>query len=381
MVLVEGQNLVPNPSFEYYTQCPWENMQLELAYPWRTIYIYNSGSVEYYNYCSSTYYPRFQIPRTGSGYAGLFLYVNPTYTHEKENLQIQLKRPLIKNKKYCVRIYMSLHNLAYFATSNVGALFSDSLIFGPLDGSLFLPNFKPQIYNYTIISDTSDWFLFEGSFIANGGEKFMIIGSFVADKDANAVTLNYGQFAAYYFFDDISVYPCDAPVYTANGGGKNRKMCPGDSIMLGSHNLEDYLYSWFRKGNYNDTLSTNGTMWVKPDSTSSYVLKVKDFKLDETADTVTVVVNNENCFPTKASVFPNPTFGELTFQFDNVLPTFAGIKLYNALGQILREYKFAPLNNSRKLYIDIRDLSAGVYFYKCWFLEGDFPVGKVVLVK
>jgi hypothetical protein len=76
----EAQNLVPDPSFEIYSNCPQGSNQLDYASSW-----FNPSltSPDYFNACDtigevSTPYNwwGFQIPRTGAAYAGIIVYVN-----------------------------------------------------------------------------------------------------------------------------------------------------------------------------------------------------------------------------------------------------------------------------------------------------------------
>ncbi|MGE3823757.1 MAG: hypothetical protein AB7G44_05990, partial [Bacteroidia bacterium] len=48
--LAQG-NLVPNPSFEEYTECPITNGQIDLAEPWRAVY--GGGGVCYFHECGT----------------------------------------------------------------------------------------------------------------------------------------------------------------------------------------------------------------------------------------------------------------------------------------------------------------------------------------
>ena len=44
----EAQNLVPNPSFEFYTECPDSPGKIEFAYPWKNVRV----SCDYYHECA-----------------------------------------------------------------------------------------------------------------------------------------------------------------------------------------------------------------------------------------------------------------------------------------------------------------------------------------
>jgi gliding motility-associated-like protein len=95
--------------------------------------------------------------------------------------------------------------------------------------------------------------------------------------------------ASIVFLDDVAIYPADAPVYAADAGG-DRLFCRGESIALGSPSRSQYLYWWYDSNG--NLIDTTAQIIVSPDSTTFYVLQQKDFKFDETSDTVFVYVSD-----------------------------------------------------------------------------------------
>jgi len=93
-------NLVPNPSFESYSNCPTTNNQLNYATGW--INPTTSGTPDYYNSCSSSFgVPSycycssvFQYPRTGNAYSGIWCY-DKMVNNAREYMQIQITNTLI----------------------------------------------------------------------------------------------------------------------------------------------------------------------------------------------------------------------------------------------------------------------------------------------
>src|SRR5687767_1200204 len=88
--LLAGQtNLVPNPSFEQFTNCPATNSQLNYCNSW--VNIYGSITPDYFNSCatvpSGVSLPSnmmgFQNARTGNGYVGVGVY-NSTGSNLRE---------------------------------------------------------------------------------------------------------------------------------------------------------------------------------------------------------------------------------------------------------------------------------------------------------
>jgi gliding motility-associated-like protein len=151
---------------------------------------------------------------------------------------------------------------------------------------------SPQVYNCNgIIEDSINWVRIKGSFVAVGGERFLTIGNFMENDSIDFISyVPFNTGTAYYFFDDLSVYECDAPVYQADAG-PDRSICFGDSVRLGSHEYEDYWYYWSDEAGR--SFSRKGRPWVKPLKTTTYYLYQKDFKFDESYSSATVYV--EEC--------------------------------------------------------------------------------------
>lgn len=161
-----------------------------------------------------------------------------------------------------------------------------------------------------------------------------------------------------------------------------RLICPGDSVLLGGHNLPQYLYAWFREEYLSDTLSTQSHLWGRAvDTLERYVLKVKDFKFDETYDTVSIIPSFTACRPNGFIVYPNPTNYDVTFKFDNLIPPLLEITFYNKLGQPILVHRPAISYETHTTTIMLAHLPAGVYSYAVRIDRQSFPHGKIVVVK
>ena len=217
-------NLVPNPSFENITSCPYGSGGISLAPPWFQPATFqgnttNSSSSDLYDTCVNQFSMGvplnifgYQQPRTGHSYAGVFMH-SDTFNY-REYIEVPLLDTLIANRKYCVQFYVSLADSSEQAISNVGAYFSNDSILDPVFFCQTL-NYVPQIENpvSNVISDTANWVLISGNFIANGGERFMTIGNFHLPVNTNVVNVTGGSVnmypnAAYYYIDDVSVVDC-----------------------------------------------------------------------------------------------------------------------------------------------------------------------------
>lgn len=226
-------NLVPNPSFEFFTICPNSFDQISYAYPW---YMPTLGTSDYFNSCDSgimgvpTNSFGYQPARTGAGYAGAGV-----VSSYREYISCRLNVSLIKDKNYCVEFYVNLANVTFFVPSDslvVGMYISNDSIFDTSSG--ILP-YSPQIYTaYSqYVNDTSNWIKISGTYIALGGETFITLGVYYSD-------LSIGG-GGYFYFEDVSIIECDTTqifsvpnVFTPNNDGINDlfeiKNMPSDAV-------------------------------------------------------------------------------------------------------------------------------------------------------
>lgn len=114
-----AQNLVQNPSFEIYNNCPFELSQIEFSNNWSAGCEYGI-STDYYNSCmneDTTISDPFVLkiskeidPRTGYSFSGILTYYYGSiinYSHNyREVLSNQLIKPLSHNINYCVTFYI-----------------------------------------------------------------------------------------------------------------------------------------------------------------------------------------------------------------------------------------------------------------------------------
>lgn len=220
-----GQNLVPNSSFEIYSQCPdpatldpMPYALLELATGWITPTTY---SPDYFNACVVTTngwgVPQngrgVQNARTGNAYAGLISMIE---TDGREYIQTELTAPLIAGKQYLVTFYVSLAEVSIYASNNIGAYFSNTPV--SATHSWVLP-YTPQISNNPLLNpltDTLGWTEVSGTFTALGGEKYMTIGNF--NDDASTDTTHKSVLpspwwnTSFHYIDDVSVVCLDCSV-------------------------------------------------------------------------------------------------------------------------------------------------------------------------
>lgn len=202
-------NLVPNPSFEFFTTCPTFYSQLNYAYPW---FAPSIGTPDYFNSCNIGVVgvpmqagANYQQARTGVAYAGAGL-----ASGYREYISCRLNDSLIKDKNYCIEFYMNNANATFFVPSDslvVGMYISNDSISDSSSG--ILPH-SPQIFNpYSqYINDTSSWMKISGTYKALGGEVFITIGFFYSDASIGG--------GGYFYFEDVSIVECDSEVDISN---------------------------------------------------------------------------------------------------------------------------------------------------------------------
>jgi hypothetical protein len=234
-IKAHGQNLVPNPSFENYSLCPNNQAQINRASPWRQP---TNNTPDYFNACTTQTFigvPHnslgYQNARTGNAYAGFGSYYNCSWNC-REYIEVQLINTLIQNKKYCVSFYVSLADSSYNGLSSIGAYFSDTLIND--QSTLSALPVMPQINSSLQIPliDTANWMLISDTFVANGGERYMVIGTFASDSQLIVTNIRPNPSNVkwvYYYIDDVSVNDIGYVGIQSNALSNNISLFPNPS--------------------------------------------------------------------------------------------------------------------------------------------------------
>lgn len=236
----DGQNLVPNPSFEIAISCSY---QLDSCQFWHNP---TSYTPDYLNACdtiadSSFFVPNngygYQQARSGNAYTAIITYCD--ITSAREYIQAQLLDTLRANTTYMVSFYVSLIDNAEYAVNDIGAFFSDSAI--SLASPFNIP-VQPQINNNPILNPLEskiNWMLVQDSFIANGGEKFITIGNFKdnahTSKSAAGGWYPYGL----YYIDDVSVVDAGTLNINESNTAKRFELSPNPFYDLLNIKLRD----------------------------------------------------------------------------------------------------------------------------------------------
>ena len=216
-----SKNLVPNPSFEYYFECP-EHLE---AIRFRKIPFWVANppncTPDYFNECGRRGY---RVPKnrcgvmpakSGHAYVGMILRVghpegDPMGWYYREHITVKLKQPLKKNYRYVAQMHIALSTYANYAIANIGMLFT------PFARRIKANTFyKPQVVTPRgqYFNQFNRWILVRDTIVAKGGEVFLTIGEFntLEHRQVKKITesrkyrkkFNFNR--AYYYIDDVSV--------------------------------------------------------------------------------------------------------------------------------------------------------------------------------
>jgi len=149
--------------------------------------------------------------------------------------------------------------------------------------------------------------------------------------------------------------------------GNDTVICLGNSIKLGKSNVkpeyrQEYSFEWSVLGKEDSVFSYDEHPVVTPDSTTTYIVKVIDFKFDKTTDSITVKV--VDCAePTGLIIYPNPTNDIVKFRFNSPIPKGLSITLYDITGRKLQTISYQQNIEIREIQMDLGNFAAGIYVY------------------
>ena len=217
---IMAQNLIPDPSFETNKFIPLSFSEISASYTWSKPSI---GTSDLFCKCgkkqkkySLVSVPRNpmgnQSPHSGSCYAGLFAFSHGMY---REYIQTQLNKSLEKNKNYQFKMYISLADYSRATVDQLGICFLTHK--ADYKSSDVISNLNPiylRIEN-EVRNDTVSWHSLTYTYKANGGEAYLIIGSFdinemqhtkvKAPKEVRSKINQVSERDVYFFIDDVSL--------------------------------------------------------------------------------------------------------------------------------------------------------------------------------
>lgn len=208
-----AQNLVKNPSFENYENCPSDYGSLmKDVNDW---YQPSYGTSDYFNNCSGKMgtdknFIGSQAPFDGNGYAGLYMYAQKDY---REYLTVELAETLKKGQKYVFSFQISLADKSSFSINEFGIMFSRNTMDFKTNRNIPAELMRRSGFrNYVLARDhryysnSDEWTEVSGVYVADGTEKFMTLGNFNGNNSTKIKALReqYRK-SAYYFVDMVSL--------------------------------------------------------------------------------------------------------------------------------------------------------------------------------
>jgi len=209
-----GQNLVPNWSFESYQICPNLISQIQFAAPWFNARIAGPNgpgpTPDYFNACA---FSIVDVPvnsqgnqeaQDGDAYAGVVCYL-ATYPNFREYIEVQLTSILQAGVCYELSFFMSLGDEPTNSTLNgLGAYFSNTMA---VQGNGVM-NVTPQIDHLgAFMTDSLGWLKVSGTYQALGGERYLTIGNFHDDEAVGITQIHSSIYSrnCYFYIDAVAL--------------------------------------------------------------------------------------------------------------------------------------------------------------------------------
>lgn len=368
-------NFVANGSFEEVIQ----NTMPPVVKTWKAIDSFSffgklfTKNLPPFNVPLNSY--SYQWPKHGNNYFGSTLLYIDGSNKIRGYPNARLKSNLVTGTSYCVKLYLNLTTNSTHGINSFGIYFADSSLDTISNCIIPLSYLTPQIVNPTgnFLTDTLNWTAINGTFVATGEEKYILFGNFKPDSLTDTILINPNFLPAIgvdFFYDAISCIKIDLSAYA----GPDKSITPGDSVYIGRESdfAIDSGCVWFKLPNVTTAIDTTSGIWVKPTSTSTYVVKQVLECSPEKWDTVVVYMdlvgmNKLKMISEELKIYPIPANNELKLSIANseLLKEFCSLSIYNNLGLLIREEEVIPkaigIENGL-LKISTNDLSSGVYF-------------------
>jgi len=239
-----AQNLVPNPGFEEYFECPGSynppGSNKNIAPGWISPTL---GTPDLFNRCS---FGNAGVPHNwagvanahkGYGYSGIYAWINSN--NYREYLQAKLIDSLVEGKKYKVEFFFRLSVYSKYSVDRIGALLSDSMQHLSHDRVWTIEPSYTYVMDSTLSKNSAQWNRVSFEYDAKGGEQFITIGNFSSDNELKKYHLDFSQTnepllnkAAYYYIDDVSVTPMGASVVESKDLASKADVKPNEVYIL-----------------------------------------------------------------------------------------------------------------------------------------------------
>lgn len=296
-----------NPSFELYDTCPTGvtssifDLQINHCIGWTTP---TYATSDYFNSCNTNAVSvpantiGYQFAYDGDAYLGFLGYggialIDTTVMGWYEYVQSKLLKKLSIHNKYKFSMRISRADGGSISHQNIGAHFSQNNMQNYNTSSPY--NLTPTVLNNTgFITDTLNWVLVSGEFLAQGGEEYLTIGWF-GDNYVNDFTISQNIYIdsitndtfyiaqSYYYVDSLKLYIFEYDVenfnintFSPNGDGVN------DFLDFSVYELKEIEFAVYNRwGNVVFNSSNTQLKWdgknndVKPLSDGTYYYTLK----------------------------------------------------------------------------------------------------------
>lgn len=170
-----------------------------------------------------------EFANTGQAYIFQALWAK-AFSEGREFIGVEMLENLQSGTSYRVEFYLSMADSVWYAVGNVGAHFSTV---PHSTNTIVLLDFTPQVAyaGDSLITEKEGWVKVSGSFVAQGGERYLAIGNFDTDAETDTAFVPGGgslvghspghwDVAAYYI-DDVSVVPDSIYLGVGPAGNSN----------------------------------------------------------------------------------------------------------------------------------------------------------------
>lgn len=286
-----GQNLVPNPSFEDVNACPASSSGLAYSptyIDFPTVKAWSNplkdASPDYFNSCALTLgvsVPQnsfgYQNARTGKGYAGIIAwearYQGGVQTLDySEYIQCKLTQPLQQGERYCVTFFVNAavvqsEPFNYVGIDEMGINLSPSKT---SVGAGYTLNLPYSVINPSgnFLTDTINWTKISEIYTAQGGEEWLTLGRFKKTANPNiqpihpAIPQVGNNTRAYLFIDDVSVIKLKNVDTTFVTHDSSYCLAQHLPMVLTSSGQDGDYYLWSTGATTKDiTITKDGKYW------------------------------------------------------------------------------------------------------------------------
>jgi len=215
-LVAQNQNLVPNPSFEEYLECPYAPAELQNQvinwYSWQE-------TPDFFHPCSNDLdgfagVPNnawgYQWPISGDAYAAIATYAFTTIDI-REYMAVELLEPMDIGTSYYVMFHASFRDSInsdphlWCASNNIGMRFFQDPEYNNQTNPLTPDNYAHVNYS-EILNDYTNWTKIEGWVFADQPYNWLAIGNFFTDDNTEIEILNnVNSCISLYYIENVCV--------------------------------------------------------------------------------------------------------------------------------------------------------------------------------